>query len=114
MKGTTMLSTMQSLCVIKSFSRPATSNVNPFSGALFRTVKYYPSYPKKSFKNIEDAEAWMANFTEWYNKKHRHSGIKFVTPYQRHHGLDKEILVKRQNIYEAARLEPKRWSGATR
>jgi putative transposase len=115
MKGATMLATMQSLGVIKSFSRPATSNDNPFSEALFKTVKYCPSYPQKPFKNIEDAEAWMANFTEWYNKQHRHSGIKFVTPYQRHHGLDKGILAQRHCIYEASKLRnPRRWSGASR
>ena len=115
MKGATMLATMQNLGVIKSFSRPATSNDNPFSEALFKTVKYCPSYPRKPFKNIEHAVAWMESFTEWYNKKHRHSGIKFVTPYQRHYGLDEEILVKRRCIYEAAKLcNPKRWSGSTR
>jgi len=105
MKGATMLSTMQSLGVIKSFSRPATSNDNPFSEALFKTIKYCPSYPRKPFKNIEGAEAWMVNFTEWYNKKHQHSGIKFVTPYQRHHGLDQEILAKRQSLYESTKLK---------
>jgi hypothetical protein len=115
MKGATMLATLQSLGVIKSFSRPATSNDNPFSEALFKTVKYCPSYPRKPFANIEHAMAWMESFTEWYNKAHRHSGIKFVTPYQRHHGLDKAILAQRQHIYETAKSRnPKRWSGASR
>lgn len=115
MKGATMLATMQNLGVIKSFSRPATSNDNPFSEALFKTVKYCPAYPRKPFNSLEQAKAWMENFTEWYNKKHRHSGIKFVTPYQRHHGLDKEILDKRQRVYELAKIRnPKRWSGASR
>lgn len=115
MKGATMLATMQTLGVIKSFSRPATSNDNPFSEALFKTVKYCPSYPRKPFQSIEQCKAWMISFTEWYNKEHRHSGIKFVTPYQRHHGFEKEILVKRQCVYEAAKLKnPNRWSGASR
>ena len=26
----------------------------------------------------------MASFADWYNDRHRHSGIKFVTPHQRH------------------------------
>ena len=115
MKGATMLATMQNLGVIKSFSRPATSNDNPFSEALFKTVKYCPAYPRKPFKSLEQAKAWMENFTEWYNNKHRHSGIKFVTPYERHHGLDKEILMKRARLYEAAKSRnPKRWSGSSR
>lgn len=103
MKGATMLSRMQNLGVIKSFSRPATSNDNPFSEALFKTVKYCASYPRKPFKNLAQAINWIENFTEWYNKEHRHSGIKFVTPYERRHNLDKEILYKRRCIYEAAK-----------
>jgi putative transposase len=115
MKGATMLSTMQSLGVIKSFSRPATSNDNPFSEALFKTVKYCPSYPRKPFKDIKHAETWMGNFTLWYNTEHKHSGIKFVTPYQRHHGLDKGILMYRKEVYESAKSRnPRRWSGTSR
>lgn len=115
MKGATMLATMQSLGVVKSFSRPATSNDNPFSEALFKTVKYCPLYPRQPFKNLKHAEAWMENFTQWYNKSHLHSGIKFVTPYQRHHGLDKNILAQRKHIYELAKSRnPLRWRGASR
>jgi transposase InsO family protein len=29
---------------------------------------------------------WFAEFVDWYNHRHRHSGIKFVTPDQRHNG----------------------------
>ena len=65
MKGATMLATMQNLGVIKSFSRPATSNDNPFSEALFKTVKYCPAYPRKPFKSLEQARTWMEDFTEW-------------------------------------------------
>ena len=39
MKGETMLATMQRLGVAASRSRPAVSNDNPFSEALFRTLK---------------------------------------------------------------------------
>ena len=42
-------------------------------------------------------------------------GIRFVTPAQRHGGLDAAILVQRKNVYEAARARtPHRWSGPTR
>lgn len=37
---------------------------------------------------------------EWYNNEHRHSGINYVTPSQRHMGLDQEILRKRKEVYE--------------
>ncbi len=115
MKGATMLATMQNLGVIKSFSRPATSNDNPFSEALFKTLKYCPSYPRKPFKDIEQAEQWMTKFTRWYNYEHRHSGINFVTPHQRHTGLEHEILSKRSQVYNEARAKnPKRWNCKTR
>lgn len=112
MKGATMLATMQNLGVIKSFSRPATSNDNPFSEAMFKTVKYCPRYPRRPFAKLEDAITWMSAFVCWYNYKHRHSGIKFVTPYQRHHGLDVGILCKRKEVYTRAKNQnPGRWSG---
>ena len=47
MKGATMLSTLQGLGVMPSFSRPAVSNDNPYSESLFKTKKYRqyrPSY----------------------------------------------------------------------
>ena len=54
-------------------------------------------------------------FTQWYNEEHRHSAINFVTPAQRHAGLDTALLKKRASVYEAAKNKhPERWSGATR
>ena len=51
----------------------------------------------------------------WYNTKHLHSALKFVTPHQRHSGEDVAIRVKRQVIYELAKAKhPERWSGETR
>jgi len=45
----------------------------------------------------------------------RHSSIGFVTPAQRHEGLDKNILAQRHLVYEAARAKhPERWSRNTR
>jgi putative transposase len=51
----------------------------------------------------------------WYNVRHHHSGIKFITPEQRHKGDDKKVTVQRTAIYEAAKNKhPERWSGKTR
>ncbi|MEC5214038.1 hypothetical protein RCH06_002599 [Polaromonas sp. CG_9.5] len=51
----------------------------------------------------------------WYNHEHRHSTIGFVTPAQRHAGLDRALLEKRSLVYEQARQEnPQRWSGQPR
>lgn len=57
----------------------------------------------------------MSTFVNGYNNEHRHSGIKHVTPSQRHQGVDKELLVKRRAVYEEAkRKNPNRWSDNTR
>jgi putative transposase len=39
MKGATMLATLQRLSVMPSFSRPSVSDDNPYSEALFKTLK---------------------------------------------------------------------------
>ena len=44
MKGATMLSTLQRLGVMPSFSRPSVSDDNPYSEALFKTLKYHPGF----------------------------------------------------------------------
>jgi len=115
MKGATMLSTLQHLGVIPSFSRPSVSNDNPYSEALFKTLKYTPIYPSKPFDTIDVARTWVLKFVRWYNNHHRHSGIKFVTPNDRHTGADKMILEDRKKIYlEARKRTPERWSGKIR
>ena len=116
MKGATMLATLQKLGVMPSFSRPSVSDDNPYSEALFRTLKYTPAYPTKPFADLDEARQWVARFVTWYNTEHRHSGIRFVTPAQRHAGKDATILVRRAAVYEEARqTHPDRWRGrATR
>ena len=115
MKGATMLATLQKLGVVPSFSRPACSNDNPFSESLFKTLKYRPAYPQRSFASLMAARQWVGTFVRWYNEEHRHSAIKFVTPAQRHAGQDGALLRKRTEVYEAAKAKhPERWSGDTR
>jgi transposase InsO family protein len=115
MKGSTMLATLQSLGVVASFSRPRVSDDNPYSEALFRTLKYRPDYPSGPFASLAEAQLWVEGFVRWYNTEHRHSAIRFVTPEQRHDGREREILQQRHNVYERARREnPRRWSGETR
>jgi transposase InsO family protein len=115
MKGATMLATLHRLGVAPSFSRPAVSNDNPFSEALFKTAKYDPDFPEAPFDTLEEARRWTDRFVADYNGAHRHSGIRFVTPNQRHRGEDAELLARRRALYEAARAaHPERWTGATR
>ncbi len=115
MKGSTMLATLQRLGVVPSFSRPSVSDDNPYSEALFRTLKYRPEYPSGSFSSLSDAPTWVERFVEWYDTEHLHSAIRFVTPDDRHFGREHEILQQRQHVYEQARAKnPERWAGAIR
>lgn len=115
MKGSTMLATLQRLGIVPSFSRPRVSDDNPYSEALFRTLKYRPWYPSRPFQSIEEARAWVESFVTWYNSEHLHSAIGFVTPEDRHAGRDENILARRRIVYEKARSRhPERWSGNVR
>lgn len=114
-KGATLLEKLHELGITPSFSRPRVSNDNPYSEALFRTCKYRPCYPTNGFAHVDAAREWVAGFVQWYNHEHRHSGIRLVTPAQRHARQDTEILMQRDQINRAARnTNPSRWSGNTR
>lgn len=115
MKGKTMLAKLEELGVVPSFSRPRVSDDNPFPEALFRTLKYRPSYPDRPFVTLDDARRWVATFVAWYNDDHQHSGIRFVTPSERHDGREAAILAHRHRVYLAARdRHPRRWGRHTR
>jgi putative transposase len=115
MKGATMLATMYELGVVPSFSRPRVSNDNAYAEALFRTAKYCPLWPERPFDTLDEARLWVVSFVSWYNEQHRHSGLKYVTPNQRHAGEAPALLKQRTMVYEAARLRhPQRWSAQVR
>jgi putative transposase len=115
MRGATMLATLQWLGVVPSYSRPRVSNDNPFSEALFRTLKYQTNLPYKPFATRDEARGWAARFVHWYNEEHHHSALRFVTPDDRHFGREEAILAERRRVYHRARhRRPDRWSGATR
>lgn len=115
MKSFTMQSKLVDLGITPSHSRPRVSNDNAFSESLFRTLKYCPQWPSHGFRDIEKARKWVSDFVDWYNNKHCHSKINFVTPAQRHQGVHKTILAKRDRLYQQAKAKhPERWSGRTR
>ena len=115
MRGSTMVATLQWLGVVPSFSRPHVSNDNPYSEALFRTLKYAAAYPKLPFAGRDTATRWVERFVAWYNAEHHHSGIRYVTPDDRHAGRDAAILARRHALYTSARTaNPERWSRSTR
>ncbi len=115
MKSFTMQAKLYELGITPSHSRPRVSNDNPYSESLFRTLKYCPQWPREGFSDLEGARRWVNHFVRWYNTKHRHSGLRWVTPDEKHYGLDVEILARRSVLYEEARdHHPERWSGKTR
>jgi putative transposase len=109
MKGVTILVLFFSLGILPSYSRPRVSNDNPFSESLFKTLKFRPGYPRR-FKDIAHARQWFAGFVHWYNTEHRHSGIGYITPTDRHEGRTPQIMSHRNDVLTAAREKhPERW-----
>jgi transposase InsO family protein len=115
LKATTVLAMLQWLGVKPSYSRPRVSDDNAYAESLFRTAKYRPEFPATGFASVDEARAWAAEFVRWYNVDHRHSGIRYVSPQQRHTGGDQAILAARHALYvQAQQRNPARWSGKTR
>ena len=115
LKATTVLAMLHWLGVKPSYSRPRVSDDNAYAESLFRTAKYRPEFPTQGFADLEAARAWATDFVHWYNVDHRHSGIQYVSPSQRHEGEDQAILAARHELYLQARQKnPARWSGDTR
>ena len=115
LKATTVLAMLHWLGIKASYSRPRVSDDNAFVEALFRTAKYRPEFPNEGFDDLEAARSWAARFVHWYNVEHRHSGLRYVSPAQRHDRLDQAILAARREVYEQAKTRhPARWSGQTR
>ncbi len=92
---------MVDLGVTRSHSRPRTSNDNPYSEALFKTVKYVPDFPDR-FGCIEDARAFCDAFFTAYNHEHRHSGIGLHTPASVHYGTADHVRTLRQATLDTA------------
>jgi hypothetical protein len=114
-KATTVAAMLHWLGIAPSHSRPRVSDDNAYAEALFRTAKYRPDFPNVGFADLTEARQWAAAFVLWYNHDHRHSGIRYVTPAQRHAGGDGPILAARHALYQQAReAHPRRWSGPTR
>jgi putative transposase len=105
-RGSSMTSrtVSQLLCdlgVLQSHSRPHVSNDNPYSESQFKTLKYFPTFPRR-FANIAAARSFCGGFFEHYNNEHRHSGIALHTPADVHFGLAEVVREKRQVVLDAA------------
>jgi putative transposase len=114
-KATTVAAMLHWLGIAPSHSRPRVSDDNAYAEALFRTAKYRPDFPAAGCADLAEARQWAAAFVHWYNHEHRHSGIRYVTPAQRHAGGDRPVLAARHALYQQAReRNPRRRSGPTR
>jgi putative transposase len=89
------------LGVLRSHSRPRTSNDNPYSEAQFKTMKYMPDFPSR-FGSLADARAFCDTFFTAYNHEHRHSGIGMHTPASVHFGTADQIRQQRQTTLDQA------------
>jgi putative transposase len=95
------LELLAELGVDPSHSRPRVSNDNAFSEAQFKTLKYQPDFPGR-FRDLEHARAWCAEFFDWYNHHHQHSGLALFTPANVFEGRVDELVVMRQAGLDAA------------
>ena len=109
MKSYTLVEFMYSKNILPTTNRPRVSNDNPYSESLFKTLKYRAGYPR-IFKTIIAALTWFAGFIDWYNTKHMHSGMAYLTPNQRRTGKGFELLALRNTTLKLARQHhPLRW-----
>ena len=90
---------LMDLDVLASYSRPRTSNDNPYSESHFKTVKYAPNYPGR-FDGVRDARKYFGIFFPRYNTEHRHSGLGLLTPETVHTGRAEEVQDRRQRVLD--------------
>jgi putative transposase len=101
MTSKTVTQLLADLGVLQSHSRPHQSNDNPYSEAQFKTMKYFPTFPRR-FGSLASARSFCAGFFEHYNHEHRHSGIALHTPADVHFGRAEAMRAHRQRVLDAA------------
>lgn len=103
MKANDFVKMLKDLGIEQNFSRPRTPNDNPFVESAFSIVKGESKYPG-AFEDETDAIEYFNKYFACYNLERLHGGIGYVTPEQKHRGLDKIILQNRQKKKEEARI----------
>lgn len=102
MTSKTVRTLLADLGVTASRSRPHVSNDNPYSEALFKTMKYLPVFPER-FGSLTEAREFLHEFVHAYNHHHRHTGIGMHTPADVHYRLADAIDRDRDAALETAR-----------
>lgn len=109
MTSRTVAQLLLELGVAKTHSRPYCSNDNPYSESQFKTLKYRPEFPRRFFTQ-QEAEAFCQTFFLWYNQRHHHSGIGYLTPEMVHFERTEAVLEARRTVLSAAyREHPERF-----
>jgi putative transposase len=104
MTANEMIKFVRDAKMIDSYSRAGVSDDNPFSEALFRTIKYFRNYPD-SFVGLTEGRNYFGKYFQDYNDEFRHSGIQFLSPSERHYGQEAKILAERNRVIEATYLD---------
>ena len=101
MRSKPVASLLVDLDIAKSHSRPYVSDDNPYSESQFKTMKYRPDFPDR-FGSLEDARTHCQAFFAWYNDRHCHSGIGYMTPHSVHYGQAALLRAQRQATLDSA------------
>jgi putative transposase len=101
MKSKPVALLLSDLGVTKTHSRPHVSDDNLFSESNFKTLKYRPGFPDR-FGEIEDARGFSADFFDWYNHEHHHSGLAMLTPADVHFNRVRQRIIERQSVLDRA------------
>ena len=98
------------LGLTQSFSRPRTSNDNPYSESQFKTMKYSRFF-KPWYESLCDSHQSLGRFFLWYNKEHMHSSLGFMTPETVFYGREHEVAkIKMKTMMEAKSQHPERFT----
>jgi putative transposase len=102
LRAATLESRLEKLIVLRTVYRPRSSNDTPGSRSLDLAAEYRLDNLRRPFTGREAAGQWVSSSVVYYNNRHRNSGIKCVTPHQRHNGDAIEIC-RQTVVYEQAR-----------
>lgn len=89
------------LDITPSLNRPRVSNDNPYSESAFKTVKYSPGFPER-FSSMNEGLDHCREFFDYYNYRHRHSSLAYLTPADVHGQNTEKILAQRRATMEIA------------
>jgi len=88
---------LSDLGMIKTHSRPHTSDYNSYSKAHVETLKYRPGCPEH-FASVKHARQWAFSRMRWYNTEHHHNGLGLLTPEVVHYGPAVELRQRREQV----------------